>query len=142
MGTIGDSFEKAMSKTMPKGARNTDEARGPTGLWRDTSRWAQDAEAMGLAQTLVPEVPDDGYEKLDLDIDPMSYRALDRQVGGGHYKDMKIQPIEYVVANNMGYCEANIVKYITRHHLKGGAEDIDKVIHYAQLLKEMKYGSD
>lgn len=66
-------------------------------------------------------------------------KALDRQVGGGHYKDLAIQPIEYIVKNKMNYCEANIVKYITRHHLKGGVEDIDKVIHYAELLKELEY---
>ena len=69
----------------------------------------------------------------------MSEKALDRQVGGGHYKDLEIQPIEYIVKNKMDYCEANIVKYITRHALKGGVEDIDKVIHYAELLKELKY---
>lgn len=65
---------------------------------------------------------------------------LDRQVGGSHYKDLGIQPIEYVMANNMDYCEANIVKYITRHHAKGGAEDVRKVIHYAELLLQLKYG--
>ena len=70
---------------------------------------------------------------------PEDPRALDTQVGGGHYKDCKIQPIEFIVANNLGYCEANIVKYATRHKLKGGRQDIEKVIHYAQLLLEMEY---
>ena len=65
--------------------------------------------------------------------------ALDKQVGGDHYKSLAIQPIEYVTKNNMGYCEANIVKYITRHASKGGRQDIEKVIHYAELLLEMKY---
>lgn len=65
--------------------------------------------------------------------------ALDEQVGGGHYKDLKIQPVEYITANDLGWCEGNVVKYITRHSIKGGKEDIDKVIHYCQLLKEIKY---
>ena len=63
-------------------------------------------------------------------------RAIERQVGGEHYKNCKIQPIEYIMANDLSYCEANIVKYITRWKQKGGREDIEKVIHYAELLKE------
>ena len=67
--------------------------------------------------------------------------ALERQVGGSHYKDCAIEPIEYIMANNLGYCEGNIVKYITRHAAKGGVDDIEKVIHYCELLKELKYDS-
>lgn len=66
--------------------------------------------------------------------------ALKDQIGGSHYKDTSIQPIEYIMANNLDFCEGNIVKYVTRHHTKGGAEDILKVIHYAELLLELKYG--
>ena len=62
--------------------------------------------------------------------------ALSRQIGGGHYKDMPMQPIEYILANELGFCEGNIVKYITRYKAKGGAEDVKKVIHYAQILLE------
>ena len=68
-------------------------------------------------------------------------RAVDRQVGGDHYKDFKIEPIEFILANEIGYCEGNIIKYICRHAAKGGIQDIDKVIHYCELLKELKYGS-
>jgi hypothetical protein len=67
-------------------------------------------------------------------------KASTRQVGGNHYKNLAIQPIEYILANNLDYCEANVVKYITRHASKGGLEDLDKVIHYVELLKEQKYG--
>lgn len=56
------------------------------------------------------------------------------QVGGGHYKSMKIQPIEFVLANELGFCEGNIIKYTCRYKQKGGVEDLKKVIHYAQLL--------
>lgn len=62
--------------------------------------------------------------------------ALDTQVGGGHYKDMAIQPLEYILANKLNFIEGNIIKYITRYHLKGGVEDVEKVIHYATILKE------
>jgi hypothetical protein len=64
-------------------------------------------------------------------------KALSTQVGGDHYKSMVIQPIEYITKNNLGWCEGNIVKYITRWKQKGGKADIDKVIHYANLLKEL-----
>jgi len=61
-------------------------------------------------------------------------KALDTQVGGTHYKDMVIQPLEYIMANNMPYCEANVVKYISRWKSKGGVEDLRKVKHYVDLL--------
>lgn len=72
----------------------------------------------------------------------VSVKALDVQVGGGHYKKYKIQPIEYIIANNIPYIEGNIIKYITRHKDKGGAEDIKKVIHYCNLILEEVYGKD
>ena len=61
-------------------------------------------------------------------------KALDTQVGGNHYKDMAIQPLEYIMANNLSYCEANVVKYISRWKSKGGVEDLRKVKHYIDLL--------
>ena len=65
--------------------------------------------------------------------------ALDKQIGGNHYKEMSIQPIEYIVKNNLGWCEGNIIKYITRHHQMGGEDDVRKVIHYCHLLMELHY---
>ena len=56
------------------------------------------------------------------------------QVGGGHYKSMAIQPVEFILANGLGFCEGNIVKYTCRYRQKGGVEDLKKVIHYAELL--------
>ncbi len=67
--------------------------------------------------------------------------AHKKQIGGDHYKRMAIQPSHYIVKNNLGWYEGNIVKYITRHSIKGGKQDIEKVIHYAELLLEDKYTS-
>lgn len=65
---------------------------------------------------------------------------LDKQVGGEHYKSCKIQPVEYIYANNLDYFEGNVIKYITRHRMKGeGAADIKKVIHYAELILQLAY---
>lgn len=65
-------------------------------------------------------------------------RALDVQVAGSHYKDLKIQPVEYIHANKLGYCEANVVKYISRWRAKGGKADLEKVKHYVDLLIELE----
>ncbi len=59
---------------------------------------------------------------------------LAKQVGGYHYKSMKIQPVEFILANDLGFCEGNIIKYTCRYKQKGGVEDLKKVIHYAELL--------
>jgi len=66
--------------------------------------------------------------------------ALDKQEGGNHYKDMAIQPVEFITANDLGFLEGNIIKYVCRHHAKNGAEDIKKAIHYCELLLQTKYG--
>ena len=65
--------------------------------------------------------------------------ALQEQVGGNHYKQFKIQPIEYIHANGMDFLSGNIVKYASRHRFKNGAEDVKKIIHYAQLILELEY---
>tara|TARA_R110002096_G_scaffold277674_1_gene471688 strand:+ start:427 stop:642 length:216 start_codon:yes stop_codon:yes gene_type:complete len=66
--------------------------------------------------------------------------ALDKQIGGSHYKDMAIQPIEFTHKNKLNFCQGNIIKYITRYKHKNGKEDLEKVIHYAELLLELEYG--
>ena len=64
--------------------------------------------------------------------------ALTKQVGGGHYKDKAIQPIIYIHANNLGFCEGNVVKYITRWREKNGIAELEKAKHYIELLIEME----
>ena len=54
-----------------------------------------------------------------------------------HYMQHEIEPIEYIMRNEMEFFEGNIVKYATRWKTKGGVQDLDKIIHYAQMLKEM-----
>lgn len=60
----------------------------------------------------------------------------DTQVGGDHYAKNKIQPIDFILANNLGWCEANAVKYLTRWKNKNGLEDLRKAKHYIELLIE------
>lgn len=64
--------------------------------------------------------------------------ALDRQVGGDHYKQCKIQPVEFIVANDIGFMEGNVIKYVVRHKRKSGIADLEKAMHYLQMLIEFE----
>ena len=68
--------------------------------------------------------------------------ANDTQVGGDHYKDKPIQPIEYIFMNKLGFCEGNIIKYVSRWREKGGIEDLRKAEHYLQKLIELESSHD
>lgn len=63
-------------------------------------------------------------------------KTLETQIGGNHYKDMNIQPLEFIMANNLPYCEANIIKYICRYKSKNGIQDLNKARHYLDILIE------
>jgi hypothetical protein len=64
--------------------------------------------------------------------------ANDEQVGGTHYKDKSIQPWDYIAANNIGYFEGNIIKYVSRWRSKGGIDDLNKAAHYLKKLIELQ----
>lgn len=64
---------------------------------------------------------------------------LDIQIGGQHYKNCKIQPVEYMHANGLGYCEGAIIKYVSRYKQKGGIEDLKKAKHFIDLLIKLEY---
>ena len=66
---------------------------------------------------------------------------LDIQIGGDHYKELAIQPIQYIVANNMGFLDGCIVKRITRWRTKGGIEDLEKIKHEVDLLIAAEKGN-
>jgi hypothetical protein len=66
--------------------------------------------------------------------------ALDTQVSGQHYKNYIIQPVEFIVKNDIAFLEANVIKYVCRHRNKNGIEDLNKAIHYLELAKEIYYG--
>jgi len=68
--------------------------------------------------------------------------ASSNQVGGDHYiKGTKIQPIDYIMANNIGWCLGNVIKLVTRDkHDK--VEDLMKAKQYIDLELEKVYGLD
>jgi hypothetical protein len=63
---------------------------------------------------------------------------LDVQVDGDHYKQMKIQPVEFIHANGIPYLEGNVIKYISRWRNKNGMADLEKAKHYIELLIELE----
>lgn len=64
--------------------------------------------------------------------------ALDTQIGGDHYKDMPIQPMEFSMANGLDACQHTIVKYVTRFRDKGGVQDLEKAKHVIDMLIEFE----
>lgn len=62
-----------------------------------------------------------------------------KQIGGTHYSDMVIQPIDFINKNKLLFCEANVIKYVCRHRNKNGKEDIMKAIHYLELILNRDY---
>lgn len=63
--------------------------------------------------------------------------ALNEQVGGDHYKNYAIQPVEFITKNNIGFLEGCIIKRACRWRNKNGVEDLEKIIHEAKLLIEL-----
>ena len=69
----------------------------------------------------------------------MTYESLDKQIGGKHYRNMKIQPAEFINENKLLFAEGNAIKYICRHTIKGKEEDVKKAIHYLEMILERDY---
>lgn len=74
--------------------------------------------------------------KVDVNM-PIELPANDVQVGGDHYKKNAIQPWDYIVSNQLGYLEGNVVKYVSRWKDKGGRQDLEKAKHYLDKLLEV-----
>jgi hypothetical protein len=70
--------------------------------------------------------------------------ALDKQIGGSHYKNFKIQPIEFTTRNGLGFIQGDVIKRICRYNLPGGKQlqDLEKIIHEVQILIEIERFSD
>lgn len=62
--------------------------------------------------------------------------VLEKQIGGSHYKDYAIQPLEFIHKNNIGFAAGNVIKYACRFDKKNGIEDLEKAKHYIEFLIE------
>ena len=71
----------------------------------------------------------------------VTYGSLDKQVDGNHYQGMSIQPAHFINENKLQYAEGNAIKYICRHQKKGKRKDIEKAIHYLEMIIERDYSA-
>ena len=69
------------------------------------------------------------------------YNMIKENVSPDYYARYDIEPISFIMRNNIPYAEGNVIKYTLRHDMKGGVEDIDKAIRYLELIKEEKYNA-
>ena len=67
-------------------------------------------------------------------------KSFKKQIGGNHYLKYKISPVEFIIKNNIGFVEGNILKYILRFKEKGGVQDLLKAKHYIELLIDSSKG--
>ena len=65
--------------------------------------------------------------------------AYKKQIGGSHYKNMKIQPSKFINDNKLLFAEGNAIKYICRHKQKGERQDLEKAKHYIDMILERDY---
>lgn len=95
--------------------------------------------------------PQPGQDYWDVFMDGPTYKkpvvaphvsALETQVGGSHYKDMAIQPAEYIHKNGIGFIEGACIKYLSRWRKKGGVQDLQKAAHMLEMLIEMEGSPD
>ena len=88
--------------------------------------------------SIAPSKDQPYFEFVPTDFPPFIRSSLSVQEGGGHYKKYAIQPIEFAMQNNLNYCQANVVKYVTRYKDKGGVQDLKKAIHNIEILIELE----
>ena len=63
----------------------------------------------------------------------------DKQIGGSHYKFLRIQPYEFISKNDLSFFQGNVIKYVVRYPYKNGIQDLEKIIHYCELeIERMK----
>jgi len=69
------------------------------------------------------------------------YNMIKENVSPDYYARYDIEPISFIMRNNIPYAEGNVIKYVMRHDMKGGAKDIDKAIRYLEMIKEVRYNA-
>ena len=106
-------------------------------VWRITHQSGPAVSRKRAVDELLADCdPDVLNDRADAEI----HKPLSEQIGGDHYRQGSIQPIEYIHANDMDFFSGNVVKYITRWKYKNGLEDLNKAKHYIELLIEQEYG--
>ena len=69
------------------------------------------------------------------------YNMIKENVSPDYYARYDIEPVSFIMRNHIPFAEGSVIKYVLRHDMKGGAEDIDKAIRYLEMIKEEKYSA-
>lgn len=93
-------------------------------------------------RAITVKIPVESLNDQYAEIERVRQSAWKKQEGGSHYKNLKIQPMQYALENKLDYAQANVVKYVTRHKEKNGKEDLLKAIHNIELMIEFYYGDE
>ena len=143
------AFSKAMLRKLQLRERHGDWKQSPTNhllewLQREVEELKVDVLGKAPGDEVLMEAADvanlammvaDKYGALTAESNPYSV-----QVGGDHYRQMAIQPTEYIIKNGLGFAEGNVIKYVSRWRSKGGRQDLEKAKHYIDLLLESADG--
>jgi hypothetical protein len=97
-------------------------------------------EERGVVDPLVNRITHQRGPKVSANIELT--RPLSQQIGGEHYSRQRIQPVEFIHANDLGFCEGNCIKYVCRWKYKGGIQDLEKAKHYIEMLIDMEKGKN
>lgn len=108
-------------------------------LGKPTKTISGTCEKCGTHTALLIE---DFKEEVDLEGGPQAPDSLSVQVGGNHYKDLKIQPVEYIHANTIPFMEGSAIKYLTRWRNKGGIADLRKARHFIDMLIDLEQAAN
>ena len=69
------------------------------------------------------------------------YNMIKEAVSPPHYSRWDVEPVSFIMRNRIPYAEGNVIKYVMRHDMKGGVEDINKAIRYLEMIKEVQYNA-
>ena len=112
---------------LSKGRKELGMLKNRDGKWRHKNRLQGVAEVNAIIEEWQPPA-----------MIPMPEpSALDVQVGGGHYKNMKIQPVKFITENNLDFLTGCIIKRICRWKEKDGLKDLEKIKHEVDLIIEL-----
>ncbi len=106
--------------------------------YRDKPQQRPEDTLEAARNVFVTNAPRPGDSLKELEARANRGGILGTQVGGSHYTDLAIQPIEYIWANNIGFSEGNVIKYVSRWRSKGGIKDLEKAHHHLALLIEQE----
>lgn len=139
--------EKGLKELINNGVAITDETcirvLWPRTLFASMRILAQGipSEVLNIGKEEIPKLPDKVAKIMrpKVESDPKittSASPLERQPGGEHYVGRRIQPVEFIHANDIPFLEGCVIKRMTRWRNKpeGGIGDLRKAIHEIELL--------